>query len=450
MNFRILVVDDEALQRELLGGFLQNCGYAVTTVAGGEEALKLARQEVFHLVLLDHNMPEMTGDDLLEKLLEINPLQKAMMITAYGAVQTAVRVMKLGAVEFLEKPVDLERLHEKIVRLQEQLLVEDDAREVAEQLERGSCPIPLAGQGEAMQNLLSLTHRVAPSPWTVLIHGETGTGKELLARMIHHLSPRSAQPFVEVNCAAIPENLFESELFGHEKGAFTGATATRPGKFEAAQGGTLFLDEVGELPLLLQSKLLRALQEKRISRVGSSQERAVDVRVLAATNRDLREMVDAGTFREDLYYRLNVFEMEIPPLRRRKTDIPELITFFLEKYNLRPVQFSTEAIAVLMKYPFPGNVRELEHLVQRVVTLSRSQVIGPADLPEHFRRGQGEAHGDLAEQLNDVEREMLLAALEKNDWVQTRAAESLGISERVLRYKLAKFGIEKAGKRSSD
>lgn len=443
MNFRILIVDDEPSQREMLSGFLLNCNYQVCTATDGYQALELAQRHFFHLVLLDHKMPGMTGDELLEKLLDINPRQKAMMITAYGEVSMAVKVMKLGATDFIEKPVDLELLQQKIAELQEQLQVEEEARQVDEQLHQRSCPITMVGQSEAMRNLLSMTHRLAPSDWGVLIHGETGTGKELLARMIHHLSPRSAHPFIEVNCAAIPENLFESELFGHEKGSFTGATSQRHGKFEAAQSGTLFLDEVGELPLLLQSKLLRALQEKRISRVGSAHEIAIDTRVLAATNRNLPEMVEKGTFREDLYYRLNVFEVEIPPLRERKGDIPELINFFLQKYNTRPLVFSDEALGVLAKYPFPGNVRELEHLIQRLVTLNRTQQVHSADLPENFRRVQTGDKSDLAEQLDSQEKEMLRSALEKNNWVQTRAARSLGISERVLRYKMAKFGIER-------
>ena len=443
MNFRILIVDDEPSQREMLSGFLLNHNYQVCTAADGYEALDLAQRHFFHLVLLDHKMPGMTGDQLLEKLLEINPRQKAIMITAYGAVSMAVEVMKLGAIDFMEKPVDLEQLQQKIAEVQEQRQIADEAEQVDEQLLQRSCPITMVGHSEAMRNLMSMTHRLAPSAWGVLINGETGTGKELLARMIHHLSPRSAHPFIEVNCAAIPENLFESELFGHEKGAFTGATATRQGKFEAAHLGTLFLDEVGELPLLLQSKLLRALQEKRICRVGSSHEIEVDTRVLAATNRNLPDMVEKGLFREDLYYRLNVFEVEIPPLRQRKSDIPELINFFLEKYNTRPLVFRDETLGVLAKYPFPGNVRELEHLIQRLVTLNRTQQVNPADLPENFRRIQTNDKGDLAEQLDNQEKEMLRSALEKNNWIQTRAARSLGISERVLRYKMAKFGIDK-------
>lgn len=446
MKFRILIVDDEPDQRDMLSGFLLNCNYQVCTAADGYQALDLAQRHFFHLVLLDGKMPGMTGDQLLEKLLEINPRQKAIMITAYGAISMAVKVMKLGAIDFIEKPVDLELLQQKIADLHEQLQIDAEAQQVDEQLLVRSCPITMVGQSEAMRNLLSMTHRLAPSAWGVLIHGETGTGKELLARMIHHLSPRCDQPFIEVNCAAIPENLFESELFGHEKGAFTGATSMRQGKFEAAQSGTLFLDEVGELPLLLQSKLLRALQEKRISRVGSSHEIDIDTRVLAATNRNLLEMVEKGTFREDLYYRLNVFEVEIPPLRQRKSDIPELINFFLEKYNTRPLVFSDEALAVLAKYPFPGNVRELEHLIQRLVTLNRTQQVHPADLPENYRRVQTGDKSDLAEQLDSQEKEMLRSALEKHNWIQTRAARSLGISERVLRYKMAKFGIEKDAK----
>ncbi len=271
--------------------------------------------------------------------------------------------------------------------------------------------------------------------------GETGTGKELITRLIHLLSERNRGPLVEVNCAAIPGNLFESELFGHEKGSFTGATASRKGRFEAARGGTLFLDEVGELPLSLQAKLLRALQEKRISRVGSSREIDVDVRVVAATNRNLRELVANGSFREDLYYRLNVFEVELPPLRQRKEDIPLLADFFLQKCSPVEMQFDADAMSYLIKYPFPGNVRELEHLVQRLSTLVRGQVIRSRDLPADIRHAEPAAQNNLQERLTTVEQQMIIAALEQHDWVQTKAAESLGISERVLRYKIGKYNI---------
>jgi two-component system response regulator AtoC len=284
---------------------------------------------------------------------------------------------------------------------------------------------------------------VAPTPWTVLIRGETGTGKELIARLIHLLSPVSDGPFVVVNCSAIPENLFESELFGHEKGAFTGASSSRRGRFEQARDGTLFLDEIGELPLSLQPKLLRALQEKRICRVGSEKDISADVRVVAATNRDLKTLVEEGLFREDLYYRLTVFDIELSPLRQRKEDIPSLVDFFLERYSLRPTRFDAEAMTTLVKYSFPGNVRELEHIIQRIVTLGRGNVIRDRDLPAEIRFHQATEQGSLSERLEAVEREMLFSALEKSAWVQTKAAESLGISERVLRYKMKKHNIRK-------
>jgi two-component system response regulator AtoC len=439
----ILIVDDEVAQRELLRGFLERQGYEALTAADGEEALELFRKEPVQLVLLDHRMPGLTGDQILQRMKAINPMVRAVMITAYGDVGTAVTMMKLGADDFIEKPVDLEGLLAIIHRIEQKAAVEEDASHVTRAVEEGPLPLKIVAESHAMKEALSLVRRVAATPWTVLIRGETGTGKELIARLIHLLSPRKDALFIEVNCAAIPETLFESELFGHEKGAFTGAVATRRGRFELAEGGTLFLDEIGELPLVLQPKLLRALEEKHITRVGGERELKVDVRLVAATNRDLKRMFEAGQFREDLYYRLNVLEIEIPPLRQRREDIPALLDFFLERYALRPVRFTPEALDTLIKYPFPGNVREVEHVIQRTITLTRSQIIRPSDLPEEVRQYRATTQGTLAERLEAVEREMLLAALENTEWVQTRAAELLGISERVLRYKMAKHGIKK-------
>ncbi|OCC14295.1 Response regulator of zinc sigma-54-dependent two-component system [Dissulfuribacter thermophilus] len=446
---KILIVDDEAVQRELLKGFLEKAGHVVFEAEDGEHAVAIFREEPIDLVLMDQKMPGMSGEETLKMLKEINPLVRCIMITAFGSVSTAVNVMKIGADDFLEKPVDLEFLAKKIEEIEQELQVEKDIEEV----EKGICddesplPIEIIAESRAMKNVLSMVRRVSPTPWTVLIRGETGTGKELIARLIHLLSERKHGPFVEVNCATIPENLFESELFGHEKGAFTGAVSRRTGLFESANGGSIFLDEIGELPLNLQPKLLRALQEKRISRVGSSEEIDVDVRVIAATNRDLRKMVEEERFREDLYFRLNVFEITLPPLRSRKEDIPKLIEFFKSKYALRDVRFSKEAVDVLMKYSFPGNVRELEHIVQRTITLARSNVIRPSDLPQEVRIGEKTAHGPLKERLEAMEKEMILNALQEANWVQTRAAEQLGISERVLRYKIERLGIKKQGKK---
>ncbi len=442
---KILVVDDETVQREMLTGFLESQGYSPVGAKSGHEALQKFRSEHVQLVLLDHRMPDMNGDEVLEKIRAINPMVPAIMITAYGAVETAVRVMKLGAVDFMEKPVDLEVLLQRIQEIEQDISIEEDFQEVKAVIEEVRLPVKIVGSGRGIREAISIAGRVASSPWSVLVTGETGTGKELFARLIHELSPRHNGPFVEVNCAAIPENLFESELFGHKKGAFTGATSNRRGRFEQARGGTVFLDEAGELPEPLQPKLLRVLQEKRITPVGSDMEVDVDVRIVAATNRDLRKMTEEGRFREDLYFRINVFEVHVPPLRERREDIPELVDFFVERYAAKPLKISPPAMDMLMKYRYPGNIRELEHIIQRVVTLSRTSLIRPADLPAEIRAGTLSGSYDslpLDQRLAAIERDEILKALENHDWVQTRAADSLGISERVLRYKMKKHGIK--------
>jgi two-component system response regulator AtoC len=441
---KILVTDDDPLQRELLAGFLTRQGYQVLTAGDGAEALRLFRQQPVDLVLLDQRMPGLPGEEVLARLKALNPGVRAFLITAYGAVDTAVKVMKLGADEFLEKPVDLQDLLARIQRLEQDLAVGEDVAAVAHTLEQDTpLPLEIIGASPAMAEVLSFARRVADSPWSVLIRGETGTGKELIARLIHLLGPRAAAPFVEVNCAAIPDTLFESELFGHEKGAFTGAVRQHRGRFELAGGGTLFLDEVGELSPGLQSKLLRALQERRISRVGGEGEIAVDVRVVTATNRDLRGLVEAGAFREDLFFRLNVLEVELPPLRQRREDIPALVAHFVARYARGPVRLAPETLDRLVKYAYPGNVRELEHVIQRSLTLARGPLLRPLDLPPELRQVDTAGPGPLQERLDAVEREMLSAALERAGGVQTRAAEELGISERVLRYKMAKHGLRR-------
>ena len=440
MPLRILVVDDEPMQRQMLQGFLEKQGFEVMAAAGGREALALFAQHPIHLVLIDHRMEDMNGDEVLRRLRAASPLVRAIMITAYGSVDTAVRVMQLGADDFLEKPVDLLVLLEKIRRIEQDLAISEEAGVVTSSLQRQALPLQVIGSSRAMQGLLSLVQRVAASEWPALIRGETGTGKELVARLIHLLGARAERPFIAVNCAAIPENLFESELFGHEKGAFTGAVSRRRGLFEQADGGTLFLDEIGEMPSQLQAKLLRALQDRRIARLGSEASFTVDVRVLAATNRDLREMVSQGRFREDLYFRLNVLELFIPPLRERRGDIVELADHFLARHGEGRIGFDADALALLVRYDFPGNVRELEHIIQRLVTFVRGSLIRVADLPVEILEQQGDG-GILAERLARVERRMLLSALEEHNWVQTRAAEALGISERVLRYKMGRAGI---------
>ncbi len=439
---KILIVDDEQIQRDMLKGFLEKKGYEVSCAADGNQALELFHDLPFSLVLTDHKMPGMTGDELLAKILKINPLVRSIMITAHGTVDMAVQVMKAGADDFMEKPVDLLVLLEKIALLEQAAAISQEAEELKVSMDTKDLPISIIGNSEPLREVLSLAGRMAPTNYTAMIRGETGTGKELIARLIHLLSPRSDKPFVEVNCAAIPEHLFESELFGHEKGAFTGALTQRRGRFELAHSGTLFLDEVGELPLNLQAKLLKALQEKRIARVGSETDKQVDVRVVAATNRDLKQMVHEGSFREDLYFRLNVLDMELPPLRRRRTDIPLLIDYFLDKFVTRKVSFDPDALNILVKYGFPGNVRELEHIIQRTVTFCRSSVIRENDLPSEVRFHNAAEKGSLDEKMNALEKELILTALSRHEWVQTRAAEALGISERVLRYKIKKHRLK--------
>ncbi|MBB1075866.1 sigma-54-dependent Fis family transcriptional regulator [Rhodoferax sp. 4810] len=445
---KILIADDDPLQRELLVGFLEKQGYQVVAAADGHEALAQFQRHPIALALLDHRMPGLTGDQVLAQMKAANPLLRAMLITAYGAVETAVQVMKLGADDFIEKPVDLKQLLGKIEQLMQRHAVATDVAAVTHTVTNTAAtapqPLDLIGDSPAMRETLSLVRRLADSPWTVLIQGETGTGKEVMAQLIHQLSPVASAPFVAVNCAAIPDNLFESELFGHEKGAFTSAERQHRGCFERANGGTLFLDEVGELPAALQSKLLRALQEKHIRRVGSERDIAIDVRVIAATNRDLRALAAAGQFREDLFFRLKVLDLTVPPLRERRADIPALIQHFLTRDARRPIQLAPETLDLLVRYDYPGNVRELEHIIQRSVTLARGLVLQPHDLPEEIRHPAAAAStGDLQTQLDTLERDLLLAALEKSEWIQTRAAEQLGISERVLRYKLGKYGLRR-------
>jgi two-component system response regulator AtoC len=442
----ILIVDDEAAQVDMLKGFLEKQGHEPHTASGGKEALALFMEKPFDLILLDHRMDGMNGDEVLEKLKKIEPGIRVIMITAFSEVETAVKVMRLGADDFLEKPIDLMELLEKINLINEELLISNDVGTVDESIVSESLPVAIIGQSKPVLETISIISRAAPSPWTVLLKGESGTGKELFANLLHQLSPRKKNSFIELNCAAVPESLFESELFGHEKGAFSGASNRRRGAFEQADGGTLFLDEIGEMPMAMQPKLLRALQEQTINRVGSEQSIKIDIRVVAASNRDLKKMVEKGNFREDLYFRLNVIEVEIPPLRERKEDIEPLINYFLDKFKPEKT-FSRQAMHQLNKYNFPGNVRELEHIIQRTITLTRSSLINLSDLPPEIRNlSEKEAKtekNDLNQRLAQVEEEMLKDALEKHNWVQTRAAESLGISERVLRYKMEKAGFKK-------
>ncbi len=447
---RILVVDDEAAQRELIGGFLKKQGHEVLLAGSGAEALSRVAEARVDLLISDFKMPGMSGLELLRAVKAVNPEIPFLLVTAYGTVETAVQAMKEGAADYLTKPLDLEELLLRIARVSEQVRLRSAVRDLQAHLVERHRLEGIIGESGRMQEVLALVKQVAPSDATVLIRGESGTGKELIARAIHFNSPRAAGPLVTLNCAALPEQLLESELFGHERGAFTGAVAQRKGRFELADGGSIFLDEIGDLSPTLQVKLLRVLQERQFERLGGTRTLTVNVRILAATHRDLERAMREGAFREDLYYRLNVVSIQIPPLRERREDIPPLLDHFLRKFaekNRRPVTGLTAAARdALLRYEYPGNVRELENIVERAVLLCRGGVIDLEDLPMALRPGKRGATEPAASRLPDllagIERQAIRAALERHGGVQTAAAAELGISERVLRYKMKKYGLE--------
>jgi two-component system NtrC family response regulator len=448
----ILVVEDGKSQREMLRDFLKDEGHRVTEAANGEAAIKQVRNHYIDIILIDYQMPGMNGLMVVEAVKQLNPEIDLVIMTAYGTIETAVAAMKAGALDYIAKPIDLDELTILLDRVAEQRILKRENQALREDLkDRAVTTDQIIFKSDIMNEVVNLSCRVADSSATVLIQGETGTGKELISNLIHNLSRRSERPMIAVNCAALSESLLESELFGHEKGAFTGASTRRIGRFEAADGGTLFLDEIGEISLSVQVKLLRFVQEKEFQRVGGNQTIRSDVRVICATNQDLAEKVKEGKFREDLYYRLNVITIQVPPLRKRREDIFPLIERFLNRFavdNNKDVQgIDLEARDILIKYDYPGNVRELENIIERAVVICRDSIISRKDLPFSEKALSSEdmaglETGTMKESVEALEKQLITRAMEKASGHQTRAAELLGISERMLRYKLKKYGFK--------
>ncbi len=448
---KILVAEDERNLREGIAEAFRDAGHEVIEAEDGEQALEEVRAQLFDLVITDYKMPGIDGLELLRRIRMINDQVAVIMITAYGTVEGAVEAMRLGAYDYIQKPFQLEELELKAERALEHRrlltrLMLADRRELVHRFDN------IVGESPAMRRIFDVIAKVAPSNATVLILGETGTGKELIAEAIHRNSQRKDGPFVKVNCAALPENLLESELFGHERGAFTGADRQRIGRFELANEGTLFLDEIATMSLATQAKVLRVLQEREFERLGGTRTIRSDVRLIAATNRDLEEAIEAGEFREDLYFRLNVVTVRMPPLRERKEDIIPLATTFLERFSRemkKPMRgFSPAALRMLTRYNWPGNIRELENTIERAVLMADGEIIEPKDVALGGARPEEQGRlGNILRlppegiPLEEIEKMAILEALRMNDWVQKDAARFLGISSRVMNYKIQKYRI---------
>jgi two-component system NtrC family response regulator len=451
---RLLVVDDEEPQRQMLERILGRAGFDVVTAADGEQALERLIDGGYDLLLTDQRMPKMDGLELLERAHRKEPGLPVVLMTAYGTVSTAVEAMKRGAADYLTKPFERDELLLVVEKAIRQRRLEDEVASLRGALQDRYKLDNIIGGSPAMQEVFSMIERVSCTDVPVLISGESGTGKELVARAVHQNSGRASGPFVALNCSAVPETLLESEFFGHERGAFTGATRAHAGRFEQADGGTLFLDEIGTMRVDLQAKLLRAIQEREVQRLGSSTTRKVDVRILAATSEDLEQAIRHKTFREDLFYRLNVVPIPLPPLRDRVEDIPLLVNRFLtataEKLGREPLSLAQDALDQLQRYPWPGNVRELENCVERMVVLARGQKLTVDDVPPAIRRGV-EAGGSCAGfelppagvSLPDLERHLIREALRRTRGNLRPAARLLGISYKTIQYRVRKHGLER-------
>ena len=457
---KILVADDEQSMREFLDIMLKKEGYKVSLAPNGEDVLKLIEKDIFDLILMDIRMPRLDGISTLKKIKAISQETIVIMITAYASADTAIRAMKEGAYDYITKPFKVEEIKLIIKNALEKKNLQKE-NVLLKQVVRDRYHFEnILGQSSKMLDLYKLLEKVAPTKTNILITGESGTGKELVAKAIHYNSPRKEKPFVTLNCGAIPEALIESELFGHMKGAFTDAIATKKGLFEIADEGTIFLDEISELPLLMQVKLLRVLQDREFKRVGGTEDIRVDVRITSATNRDLEEAVREKRFREDLYYRLNVIQIKLPPLRERKEDIPLLAMHFFKKYseelNKNILTISPESVRILLNYDYPGNVRELQNIIERAVALESSQELTGQNLSSYLNEQLPIKKGvvdleipnegiDLEKIVADLEKTLLMKALGKTKGIKKRAAELLHINFRSMRYRLEKYGLNQEG-----
>ena len=450
MKSKILIVDDEETHCRMLETVLSAEGYETTSVLDGRAAIDAVKAEFFDLILMDIRMAHVGGIEALEQIKTLNPEIPILMMTAYSSVATAVKAMKSGAYDYLTKPLDIDELILLVEKALKHTRLEKENLLLKEQLGSRFDFSNIIGRSAAMKQMLETVALVAPSEATVLIQGESGTGKELIANAIHQNSPRKDQPLIKINCAALPETLLESELFGHEKGAFTGAAGPRKGRFQMAHKGTIFLDEIAEMPMALQSKILRVLQEREFEPIGSSRTIKVDTRIITATNNDLHEEILAKRFREDLFYRINVVSITAPPLRERQEDIPLLADYFMKIYtekNKKPITgFTPRAMDTLTRHDWPGNVRELENAVERAVIMSRGQLIAVENLPGKLSNGavlarERETTEPPQQSLKQVEKEMILRVLEENEGNRTHAAQALGISRRTLQMKLKEYGV---------
>lgn len=451
MPEHILIVDDEKNILQTLSPILQDEGYEVSTAANGTDALRLVREDAPLVVLLDIWLPDIDGIEVLKKIKEQQPEVIVIMMSGHGTIETAVKATKLGAYDFIEKPLSMEKVSLIVKHAIDRQRLEEDNLLLRQKIEK---KYELIGSSEKMEQLKEQIKIAGPSSSRVLISGENGTGKELVARSIHNESPRRGKPFVEVNCAAIPDTLIESELFGHEKGAFTGATAMKRGKFEQADGGTIFLDEIGDMSLATQAKVLRVLQEQEFQRVGGAKTIRVDVRVIAASNKNLKEEIKKGSFREDLFYRLNVIPLHVPPVRERKEDMPFLIEHFLmefsREYGMKPKKIAEDVIKVFQEYNWPGNVRELKNIVERLMIMTKSPVIAISDIPKSLKSDislldaaahEVKKYDSFKDAVNDFEKEYITTILKENDWNISKTADVLQLDRSHLHRKIKTLNI---------